>query len=305
MLHRYTHNDTQWIDLHNPTQEEVRGLMEEFTLDPQVAEELLAPTLKPQVDARDDAFYLVLHFPMFKKSGTVMERSTEIDFVVGEKWIITTRYEEVDPLHKFSKIFEVNSVLSKSDFGSSGPILLYYMLTHLYQSLTDELATVEDRLDDAEEAIFDERGREMVAELSYIGRDLLNLKQSLVPHSEVLESLKETMQTMFKGAYAPQFDSVEGDYYRLRTHISAQHESLAELRETNTSLVNTNQNEVMKVLTILAFVTFPLTLFTSLFGMNTVATPIVGADNDFYILLGFMLGATFLFFAYFKYKKWL
>lgn len=305
MLHRYTHNETQWVDLHNPTQEEVRGLMEEFSLDPQIAEELLTPTLKPQVDARGGSFYLVLHFPMFKKSGTVMERAAEVDFVVGEHYLITTRYEDVDPLHKFSKIFEVNSVLSKSDFGSSGVTLFYYMLTHLYQSLTDELATIEDRLDDAEEAIFDERGREMVVELSYIGRDLLNLKQSLVPHSEVLDSLTDTMRTMYDGRYREVFERVQSDYYRLRTHVSAQHESLAELRVTNTSLVNTNQNEVMKVLTILAFVTFPLTLFTSLFSMNTVATPIVGVENDFYILLGIMLAAMFLFFAYFKYKKWL
>lgn len=305
MLQRYTHNDTQWIDLHAPTQEEVRGLMEEFSLDPKIAEELLTPTLKPQVEARDASYYLVLHFPVFKKSGSVLEHATEIDFVVGEHWIITTRYEEIDPLHKFSKIFEVNSVLSKSDFGSSGTTLLYYMLTHLYQSLTDELTTIEDRLDDAEEAIFDERGREMVAELSYIGRDLLNLKQSLVPHAEVVESLRDTMTRVFDGRYAQLFESVQSDYFRLRTHIQAQHESLAELRTTNTSLVNTNQNEVMKVLTILAFITFPLTLFSSLFGMNTLATPIVGTQNDFYIIVGFMLCATLLFFAYFKYKKWL
>ncbi len=55
----------------------------------------------------------------------------------------------------------------------------------------------------------------------------------------------------------------------------------------------------------MAFVTFPLSLFASIFGMNTVATPILGHRLDFWIIVGFMLSAAVVFFSYFKYKKWL
>jgi len=61
----------------------------------------------------------------------------------------------------------------------------------------------------------------------------------------------------------------------------------------------------MKVLTILAFITFPLVLLSSVFGMNTISTPIVGIKGDFWIIIGVMLAATFSMFVYFRKKKWL
>jgi len=61
----------------------------------------------------------------------------------------------------------------------------------------------------------------------------------------------------------------------------------------------------MKTLTIMAFVTFPLTLISSVFGMNTTYLPIVGVHGDFWIILGFMCTLAIVFFSYFKYKKWL
>jgi Mg2+ and Co2+ transporter CorA len=42
---------------------------------------------------------------------------------------------------------------------------------------------------------------------------------------------------------------------------------------------------VMKNLTIMAFITFPLTLLSSLFGMNTHDTPIIGFKGDFWLIL--------------------
>ena len=80
-------------------------------------------------------------------------------------------------------------------------------------------------------------------------------------------------------------------------------ETLEELRNTNSALLTTKQNEIMKLFTILAFITFPLTLFTSMFGMNTIATPIVGGTNDFWMILGIMGVVSIGFFAYFKYKR--
>ena len=61
----------------------------------------------------------------------------------------------------------------------------------------------------------------------------------------------------------------------------------------------------MKILTIMAFVTFPLSLIAAIFGMNTVYIPIIGTPGDFWIVMGIMGFATFLMFLYFKRKKWI
>lgn len=304
MLTRYTHGSVTWIDAESPTHEEVRSLMEEYSLDPLVAEELLTPSMRAKVEDTGNALYLVLHFPAAKHSHT-LSHSQEIDFIVGENYIITTRYDSIDPLHKFSKVFEVNSILDRSDFGSHGGTMLLYMLSKLYRSVASELDYLDDRLEEAEASVFDGHEKEMVVELSMIARDLLNFKQALISHREVLVSLEAPIETMFGKDGARTLRSVIGDYYRIQTSLSTHSDSLRELRDTNTALLYTKQNETMKTLTIMAFITYPLALFASAFGMNTVHTPIVGHPHDFWIIVGIMTSLSIAVIVFFKFKRWL
>jgi magnesium transporter len=305
MLSRQTHGELVWIDVVSPTQEEVRSLMEEFSLDPLIAEELVAPSVRNRVDARDDYFYVTLHFPTFKHLHDVAAEPLELDFIVGRKWIITTRYVEIDPLHQFSKLFEIETILDRKDMAEHAGNVFYYMLNELYKTLYDELLHINVRLDAAEERIFEGYEREMVHELSNISRDLLNYTQALDSHEGMLQSIETPGVALFGYGYARNIRRVIGEYDRLANAIRSNRASLVELRETNNSLLGTKQNEIMKIFTIMAFVTFPLSLIASVFGMNTVMTPIVGHKWDFWVIVGVMIAAAVAFFAYFKYKKWL
>jgi magnesium transporter len=305
MVSRQTHGELLWVDVVAPTPEEVRGLMEEFSIDPLIADELMAPSVRNRVDARDEYFYLVLHFPSFKHLHDIASTPLELDFIVGRNWIITTRYVEMDPLHQFSKLFEIDTVLDRKGMGEHAGYVFYFMLTELYKMLYDELGHITARIDSAEERVFKGYEREMVLELSNISRDLLNYTQALDNHSDMLHTLETPGVAMFGYEYARHVRSIVGEYERLASSLKSQRASLNELRATNDSILSTKQNEIMKIFTIMAFVTFPLSLFASIFGMNTVVTPILGHPWDFWIIVGIMSSIAVAFFAYFKYKDWL
>jgi len=305
MISRQTHGELVWIDAVAPTPEEVRSLMEEFGLDPLVADELMAPSVRNRVDARDDYFYLVLHFPAFKHLHDIESTPLELDFIVGKNWIITTRYVEMDPLHQFSKLFEIDTVLDRKGMGQHAGYVFYFMLSELYKMLYDELGHIATRIDSAEDRVFKGYEKEMVIELSNISRDLLNYTQALDSHGDMLHSLETPGVALFGYEYARNIRSIVGEYERLDSSLKSQRASLTELRATNDSLLTTKQNEIMKVFTIMVFVTFPLSLVASVFGMNTQAMPIVGHQWDFWIIVGVMSSAAVAFFAYFKYKHWL
>lgn len=303
MITRHTHDKIEWIDLESPTEEEVRALMQEFSLHPSIAEDLLSPTRRPLVDVHDDYLYLVLHFPALKHTHH-LDDDQEVDFIVGKKFIITNRYETIDAFHKFSKLFEVETLLEKTSESHAGYIF-FHILRKLYKSIEHELESIRDDLESAEVNIFEGHEKEMVVELSHIGRSILNLRQSLSSHKEALESFKKAGQDFFGKSFVPAMSVIVNDYDRILSRIRTQCEWITELRETNNSLVSTKQNEIMKVLTIMAFITFPLSLISSIFGMNTVYLPVVGMDNDFwFIITGMALLSTF-FFTFFWYKKWL
>jgi len=303
MITRYTHRNLEWLDLESPSNDEVLSIINEFNIEPLVAEELLLPTLKPRVEVYDSYMYVILHFPALRHTHQTFEQ--EIDFLIGKDFIITTRYDTIDPLHKFSKVFEVNSIVDKSNLGDHAGFVFYYMLKKLYKAVEHEIGYVKDSLANAEEQIFHGKEREMVETISVVGRELLNLRQAIEPHRDILKSIEFSAKNFFGNDFAPYLTRLTDEYYKVHNHIMRTTESLKELRETNNSLVNTKQNEVMKILTLMAFVTFPLSLIASIFGMNTQYLPIVGKEHDFWIIMGIMFGGMLLMFSFFKHKHWL
>ena len=304
MITRYTYKNLTWIDLESPTQEEVREIMEEYSVNPLVAEEFLSPTLKPKVDFYKDYIYLILHFPALKHTHSG-DQNQEVDFVIGKDFLITVRYDTVDALHKFSKVFEVNSVLDKSDMGDHAGFIFFYMLRKLYRSIEHEIEFMEDKVEIIEDRVFEGKEKAMVYEISVLFRNLLDIKQALSAHEEVLSSFEVVSSKLFGEDFVYQVRSLIGSYYRVKTIIENTSADLKEIRETNNSLLSTKQNEAMKVLAIMAFVTFPLSLIATIFGMNTVVLPIVGHPHDFWIIITIMLTLTAIFFWFFKHKNWL
>jgi magnesium transporter len=302
MLTRNGEKHLVWIDLVSPSPEEVRGLMHEFDLHPHIAQELLAPSAKSKVERYQDAVYLVLHFPAPRGAGRAEQ---EIDFVVGKHFLITARYEGHNPLHAFAKAFEVDTVLGRTGVREHGGHLLVAMVRNLYQSLLAETGTLQSRLREIEERIFAGSEREMVVELSLVGRTIHDFHTSLAPHEEMLSSFEPHAARLFGSEFSYYVRSLTGEYERILRTVGHLQDGLRELRETNNSLLSTKQNEIMKTLTIMAFVALPLTLVSSIFGMNTTHIPIIGMRGDFWIITGFMAFLGVIFFIYFKRKKWL
>ncbi len=304
MVTTYTYKDLTWVDLSSPTKEEIRTVQAQYGFNPFIADDLIAPSPKASVSLYQDAIYLVLHFAAFKHTHHLASIDQEIDFIIGKNYLITVRYDMIDALHKFTKVFEVNTVLGKHHDLHAG-FIFFQIMKKLYRSLTHEIDYFTDELQRIEKNIFDGKERDMVADISRISRNLLALEHSLVPHDRILRALDIASTKFFGEDFSKQAKSIIEEYHKVRESLLHRREFLVELRDTNNSLVSTKQNEIMKVLTIMAFVTFPLSLIASIFGMNTTILPIVGHPGDFWIVIGIMGILTLTFFIFFKYKRWL
>ena len=61
----------------------------------------------------------------------------------------------------------------------------------------------------------------------------------------------------------------------------------------------------MRILTIMALLTFPLALFVAIFDIDATSNPIIGLPYDFWIILGAVLTIGTGMLLYFKHRKWL
>src|SRR3989344_1792782 len=303
MISRYTYQDLVWVDLESPTKEEVRVVMEEFSVPPILGNELMSLSVRPRVDLYRDFIYLILHFPTIThKHGKRTEQ--EVDFIIGKKFIITTHYEVIDPLHEFSKVFEVNSILDKSNIGDHAGFIFFYIIRELYQSLIDELDFVDTRLEKATARMFSGEEAMMVATLSRINRDLLTFKQAIRYHRDVLDSFELAGHKLFGDDFLYYLRAITGEYLKVASLMDAHKETLTELRSTNSSLLTTKTNETMKVLTIMTFTMLPLSLMAAIFGMNADNMPVVEGPNGFWVVILLMLAIGTLTAGFFKYKRW-
>lgn len=309
MIYTHKHKDVTWIDLENPTRSEVRELIEKFNIEPLVADELLAPTTRSRVDLHPNFIYLILHFPNkikdHKYNGQLHKEPVEVDFIIGKNFIITTRYNTVDAILEFSKIFESDSILDRSNIGKHAGYIFYYMIRNIYKSMYEEVQNMKDQISFYEEEVFSGNEKEMVNTLSKMNRILLYYKESISFHKEILNSFEEAGKYIFESEFTYYLRAVLGEYHKVQSAIESSSDYLSEIRETNDSLLSSKQNEVMKMIAIISFITFPMTLLSSIFGMNTVTTPIVGSSNDFMIIIGSMIVIVSFMFIFFKRRGWL
>lgn len=303
MLQEQVRDTFTWIDLTAPTREEIRNLIERFNLDLTVAEDLLEPSPGAYAARGEGYVSLTLHIPM-SSHRTVDTPSAEIDMLIGEHWLITAHHEPIPAFEEVKKIFEVagTHVHEKEMHAVDCASLL---LQRTYRALHDELTFLKGRISKAEQNIFSGKERSMVSELSHIGRALLAFKQELYPHKDTLIETEVHLESVLNKKSAAIFSRTRDRYTSVWSELLALEDILRELRETNTALLYTKQNEIMKNLTIMAFVTFPLSLIAAIFGMNTQHTPILGRAADFWIIFSAMALLTLIFFIFFKIKKWL
>jgi len=304
MINRYVHQGTTWIDIENPTSEEIALIADEFSLGSLLPQELITPTLKPRVDLYPEFAYAVLHFPALRHTrGSTPTQ--EVDIVMGKNYLITVHYDTIPALYDFARSFEAATLLKHSSGANfhSGHVLLE-LTERLYQGVENELESLEDSVTTIERKIFSGHEREMVIAISSVSRELLNQRRALSTHKEVLESLEQVGISLFGEDFGNYFRAVSAFHFRVYSHALQLADTISDLRDTNGALVSTRQNEIVKNLTIMTFVTAPLTLIVSLFSMNTHGTPIVGETNDFWIIVSIMAIVALCLIMYFRLKRW-
>ncbi len=311
MITKSNFRGVTWIDMESPSPDDVAEIKEEFDIHSIMAQEMSVPSLRPKVDVYSNAVYLVLYFPEYeyRRPGFSDDGSTgsrEVDFIIGKDFIVTVHYERIDQFYDFTKLFEVGELMDsgKTREKVDAGFIFFNIMKGLYQSIEDDLESINSNLKDIESQIFAGKEQSMVQRISRVNRSLLDFRWALKNHENLLNSLESDAGDFFDERFSFYIRSLFNEYYEIWNVIESNKEIVGDLRTTNDSLLTTKTNEVMKIFTILAFFTYPLSLVSSLFSMNTQYTPLVHSLYGFWVILLGMVIATLLMFFYFKRRKW-
>lgn len=305
MISRYSYHGLTWVDLESPTREEILHISEEFGLSKLIEEEMFSSTLRSKVDLYDSFIYLILHFPVCNKKNRVCY-DQEVDFVIGKNYIVTVRYETIDPIHEFAASFENAAMLDQNKRISDTGIVFMEMMKQLYKSSLTELEEITERIPEIENSIFNNKEEAMVRMISDTYRKLLDFKQAIRFHADILHSYESASKRFFGEGYGYYAALITSEFNKVNNMLEGHRDLLKELQRTNDSLLSTKSNEILRTFTILTFVMLPLSIITGIFGMNTVPGLIfIKNIGDFYVVLGAMVLTGICMFIFFRLHKWL
>jgi magnesium transporter len=303
MIERIASKKLAWVNLKNPTEEEVQQIAQEFSVPPSLTGDLLTPVPRNYAIHADDVIKIAIDFPVVKRIQ--IEHPYEVKFIIAKKALITVQYEEMEALDRFKKQFEVLITLGKTSKNLTASNIFFALMNELYTTSSSKLDYIESVLGDLEAEIFDEDERKMVVEIAKTNKRLIAYRHTLRAHEDVFFEIEPLFSLVHNETYASDIAGLKKAYFILFHRTNALFDTLTAIRAANDAMLNTKQNEAIKTLTIMAFITFPLALVSSMFGMNTEKTPIIGHDYDFWIVVGIMCALTCCFFVFFKYKKWI
>ncbi len=307
MITTHTYSGIVWLDTESPTDEEASGLVRRYGLHPLVGEELKRSSSLAKVEFYKDYLLVVLTLPTRVKNGVSYEiADREIDFVIGKNFLITSRTDTIEQLEYFGKIFDANSILNKDEKIEHAGMLFYYMVRRIYSGMIDDLENIKDALLEAETRTFSGDERKMVEVLSNLSRELIDIEQTASIHRDIWDKMiKIDAKELFGADFNSYVWSIRGEFNIIHELIKNARELLADLRRTNDSLLNAKQNEIIKVLTLVSFVFYPITFIAAIFTIPAISVPLIKGSSGWWIIIGFMAILTIGIWFYFKKRKWL
>lgn len=291
----------KWVDVPSPTRTDIQFLKKNFNFHPIVIDELLHPSDRSKAESYDGYILIIMHLPVYDYEMR-SARQAEIDVLVTKDAFITVHYENAEPLEQFERLFQNEKM--KNRITNTGQ-LVYYLSGEIDKFSLRQFKHIEDKVKRISEELFKGSERRLLEEISYVKRDLAALGIIIWPQRNILESLVNS-GTMFWGEQMKiYFNDALGDHWRVVHNLNNLKETLAAFEETNSQLLNFKTNEIMKVLTIVAFLTLPLTLFLTAFQIPIVSDFFNDKPVTLLAVLGLIIAVNIVLAVYFRKRKWL
>jgi magnesium transporter len=303
---RANHN-MAWIDVVNPTREEVDWLTELFRLSPAVTEDLLRADRRPSLLVYPTHLFLSFFQP-YLQAGQV--RGHEIHCIVTDNCFITVRPSAADA---FEDAYD--RAAQNSDAWENGsPYLLYLTAQHIVDAYYPLLDRMSNQLNSLEEKLLDSNLKDTADEkwrkpVYRIKQQLINLRQMVAPQREVLSSV-------IGESRLGETDNIRDLFRHLYERLLRVYDVIDSQRDLSSNVLDMMQNlesrkmvEAVNRLTILSMIFLPLTFLSAWFelGFATTSEPIelpISGAAMFVIIVGGMILSTIALTLFFRRRGW-
>lgn len=290
-----------WVDLCEPTAQSLHELADELGLHELAVEDALGPHQRPKLDHYSSHVFLACHAARVDTDQAVLHE-TEVDAFFDSRWLVTVRKDDG---------FAIEPVLARWDRAEQlahhgVSFLLYGLLDVIVDGYFEAVDAFDEYFDEISDRLFEERPMDPAQQRQWfeMRRAFVRLHRLVVPMREVVSGLMRREQRAVPEQLFPYFQDLYDHVLRVTESVESLRDLSTTIVETNLSLRDYRQNQVMKKVTSWAAIIAVPTLITGFFGMN-VPYPGSGEHSGVLlsvVLIGVVSGALYLLF---RKREWL
>ncbi|HSX02143.1 MAG TPA: magnesium transporter CorA family protein [Candidatus Saccharimonadia bacterium] len=260
------HHGITWIDINDPTREQISQAMDGRALHPLHLDASLLNGHLPHVEKEDNYVFLLLQLPDYKPATGTVE-TQQVAIFLAKDILITIHRGVIPSLQHIFEACEQDEQLRDDYFKKSSGYLLSIIIDGLLNQASELIQAILSRLDEIEDAVFGDH----VAATYQIGQ----LRQRVTKLKRLMDFLKTILTDL-----APRIDEYTGDkiahYYRhnartaqrLSLLLEEAKETVEIFKDADYTASNQKTNTTLAILTIIFTFTIPVTVMASLYGMN-------------------------------------
>lgn len=299
---------TGWVDLFQPTPEE-NHVVEHF--------------LGAAVPTREEAQEIEFSSRFYTEDGATFMTATVLTGVdrgdpqlapftiaiAGER-IVTLRYDDIRAMRHFL------TRASKPGSGcSSAPAVFLGLIEAIIDRAADVLERISGDVDRINKDVFARR-----REPAHEGQELSELIEAIGVQGDLAAKARESLASLerlvqYAGLAAPSINAKGGNRARMKLaardirsledHVTFLSNKINFLLDATLGLISVEQNDVIRVLTVLSTFFFPPTLIGTVYGMNFQFMPELSWPFAYPLVIGAMIVSALVPFFYFKRRGWL
>jgi len=300
-------SEAVWIDLKMPSSAEDKAVEKLVGIQIPTREDMQEIEISSRLYIENSARYMTATLMCAADSNT--PRTTPVSFILADHRLVTVRYDEPKPF-----LLVAGKLTRGCPANISGDNVLIDLLDAVIDRNADILERAGADVDSVSNQIFEpsaERGhaRSYSQILLTIGKkgDLVSkVRESLVSIGRLISFVAvETDNGRWTKEQRAVFKTMQRDVQSLTDHASYLSNKIQFVLDAMLGVVNLEQNNIIKLFSVMAVVLMPPTLIASIYGMNFKVMPELEWQHGYAAALVAMVMAAALPYLFFKWKKWL
>jgi magnesium transporter len=292
---------TNWIIIKGFNQSEgLQKLADHFGIHPLIFEDIFNVEHLPKVEDLDQSLFITLKSLTWSDKEQIID-SEQISLYLGPNILIS--FEEKDN-DLFTPIIERLKAGKGKGRTRQEDYLCYLLIDHIVDNYYFLLDHTEEQMEDLEKLLIDNPTNEL-------SHSFLRLKKNMMLLRKMVNPLKEELRYLTR-----EESGVISEYTRqylrdVYDHLSFLTQSIDSFRDMIASMMdllmanNANRmNSIMKTLTLVSTIFIPMTLVSSIYGMNFEFMPELHWRYGYFIFLGCLIAMGVTMYFYMKKKNW-